>query len=169
MNVLSPVNLSAVNTQISYVDTPLWRSNSRLRPILAMAVVLIVAVLGCSADGEPTPYNRDIFTPYPGPPLLPMIFEGNFTVAGQPGPADQMIYAEFIHGGSPSTRTLDGKYAQVILSPVSVDDLDHGVISFYLGTREGDHVKADQTWTWSQVNQPTNQVLDLSFPRFPES
>jgi hypothetical protein len=101
-----------------------------------------------------------------------MIFEGKFTVAGERGPADQTIYAEFIHGGSPNSKTLEGEYLQVILGPVSVDDLEHGVISFYLGTREGDHVKADQTWTWNQTTRPanpTNQVLDLSFPRLPES
>jgi hypothetical protein len=90
-------------------------------------------------------------------------------VDGKPGPADQVIYAEFIHGGSPDSTTLAGEYMHVILGPLSVDDLEHGEISFYLGSRTGDHVKADQTWTWSQVSQPTNQVLDLSFPRMPES
>ncbi len=140
-----------------------------VRLVLTTVVVLVAAVFGCSTDGEPTPYDRDDFTPISGPPPLPMIFEGKFTVAGEPGPADQTIYAEFIHGGSPRSTTLAGEYLHVILGPVSVDDIEHGVISFYLGTRAGDHVKADQTWTWSQVSQPTNQVLDLSFPRFPES
>ena len=155
--------MNTLNTFSTTVATP------NIRIFLAIAAMLVVAILGCSTDGEPTPYNRDDFTPIAGPPPLPMIFEGKFTVAGEPGPADQIIYAEFIHGGSPDTRTLEGRYIQVILGPVSVDDLDHGVISFYLGTRDGDHVKADQTWTWSPVNQPTNQVLDLTFPRYPDS
>lgn len=155
LKTLAPSNLSAVTPSI--------------RLVLTTMVVLVAAVLGCSTDGGPTPYDRDDFTPISGPPPLPLIFEGKFTVAGEPGPADQTIYAEFIHGGSPRSTTLEGEYIQVILGPVSVDDIELGVISFYLGTRVGDHVKADQTWTWSQVNHPTNQVLDLSFPRFPES
>ena len=98
-----------------------------------------------------------------------MIFEGKFTVAGKPGPAGQTIYAEFVHGGSPDSTTFGGAYVHVILGPVSIDDIELGVINFYLGKRDGDHVKADQTWEWSRVNQPTNQVLDLTFPRLPES
>lgn len=169
MNASNPTNLSTPNSQISGAAAHLASSKTRIRLILTIALVVVAATLGCSADGEPTPYDRDDFTPVPGPPPLPMIFEGKFTVAGEPGPADQTIYAEFVHGGSPRSTTLEGEYIQVILGPVSVDDINLGVISFYLGTRAGDHVKADQTWTWSQVNQPTNQVLDLSFPRFPES
>ncbi len=147
---------------------PPW-SRTRLRLILTIAVALAAAILGCSSDGEPTPYDRNIFTPVPGPPPLPVIFEGKFTVAGKPGPAGQIIYAEFIHGGSPYTTTFEGDYVKVILGPVSVDDIEFGAINFYLGTRDGDHVKADQSWEWSRVNQPTNQVLDLTFPRLPES
>ena len=160
-----------VNARASGADAHQPRSKTPLRLILVIAIVLVVALFGCSSEnnGEPTPFDRDEFTPVSGPPPLPMIFNGKFTVAGEPGPADQTIYAEFIHGGSLRSTTLDGEYVQVILGPVSVDDLDLGVINFYLGTRAGDHVKADQTWTWSPVNQPTNQVLDLSFPRFPES
>ena len=97
-----------------------------------------------------------------------MIFEGKFTVAGEPGPADQTIYAEFIHGGSPNSTTFEGEYVQVILGPVSIEDVEHGLVTFYLGTREGDHVKADQTWEWDQLSRPTNQVLDLSFARLPK-
>lgn len=169
MNASNPPNLSTLNSQIPGAAAHLASSKTRIRLILTIALVMVAATLGCSADGEPTPYDREDFTPIAGPPPLPMIFEGKFTVAGEPGPADQTIYAEFVHGGSPRSTTLEGEYIQVILGPVSVDDIDLGVISFYLGTRAGDHVKADQTWTWSQVNQPTNQVLDLSFPRFPES
>ena len=139
--------------------------------VFTVLIVTVTAVIGCSSGGDPTPYDRDDFTPISGPPLAPMIFEGKFMVAGERGPADQTIYAEFIHGGSPNSKTLEGEYLQVILGPVSVDDLEHGVISFYLGTRDGDHVKADQTWTWNRAirpSNPTNQVLDLSFPRLPE-
>lgn len=144
--------------------------NLYLRFFLATLVIALIAAAGCSStEPEPTPYDRDIFTPIAGPPPFPIIFEGKFTVDGKPGPADQMIYAEFIHGGSPSTSTSEGEYMQVILGPVSIDDLDHGVITFYLGTRDGDHVKADETWEWSAAGSPTNQDLDLSFPRLPES
>jgi len=130
---------------------------------------MAIAVVGCASDVEPTPYDREDFTPIAGPPQFPMIFEGKFTVDGEPGPADQTIYAEFIHGGAPRSTTFEGEYVQVILGPVSEADLEHGVISFYLGTREGDHVKAKETWEWNPVGNPTNQVLDLSFSRLPES
>ena len=140
-----------------------------LRFGLVAAFLMIIAVIGCASDVEPTPYDREDFTPIAGPPQFPIIFEGNFTVDGEPGPADSTIYAEFIHGGSPISTTFEGEYVQVILGPVSEDDLEHGVISFYLGTREGDHVKAKETWEWDTVGKPTNQVLDLSFDRLPES
>ena len=169
MNPPGPVRQPTPNIRIFMTEVTPQRSKTRFRLILIIAVVMTVAIVNCSTDAEPTPYNRDDFTPIAGPPPLPMIFNGKFTVAGAPGPANQTIYAEFIHGGSTYFTTLDGEYVQLILGPVSVDDIEHGVIGFYLGTREGDHVKADQTWTWSPVSRPTNQVLDLSFPRFPES
>lgn len=140
-----------------------------LRFGLVAAFLMIIAVIGCASDVEPTPYDREDFTPIAGPPQFPIIFEGSFTVDGEPGPADSTIYAEFIHGGSPISTTFEGEYVQVILGPVSEDDLEHGVISFYLGTREGDHVKAKETWEWDTVGKPTNQVLDLTFDRLPES
>jgi hypothetical protein len=152
--------------------------NLYLRFVLAMFIVAAVAVAGCSSsddeatpivEPEPTAYDREDFTPMDGPPPFPIIFEGKFTVNGEPGPADHTIYAEFIHGGSPRSTTFAGEYIQVILGPVSNDDIEHGVISFYLGTRVGDHVKAEETWSWNPLSSPTNQVLDLSFPRLPES
>jgi hypothetical protein len=146
------------------------RNNLYLRFILATFIVAAIAIVGCStSNAEPTPYDREDFTPVAGPPPFPMIFEGTFTVDGEPGPADQTIYAEFIHGGSPNSTTFAGEYIQVILGPVSRSDVEHGVITFYLGTREGDHVKAAETWTWDTVSQPTNQVLNLTFDRLPES
>jgi hypothetical protein len=145
------------------------KQNAFLRFGLVAAFLMIIAVVGCASDVEPTPYDREDFTPVAGPPPFPIIFEGKFTVDGEPGPADSTVYAEFIHGGSPISTTFEGEYVQVILGPVSESDLEHGVISFYLGTREGDHVKAEETWDWGTVGKPTNQVLDLTFDRFPES
>ncbi|MBH62992.1 MAG: hypothetical protein CL569_11235 [Alphaproteobacteria bacterium] len=137
---------------------------------LVASVLLVIVAIGCSrSDVEPTPYDRKDFTPIAGPPIFPIIFEGKFTVDGKPGPKDQTIYAEFIHGGSQLSKTLKGEYIHVILGPVSVDDLEHGAISFYLGTRNGDRVKAKETWEWNTLSKPTNQVLDLTFPRLPES
>ena len=138
--------------------------------LFSAMTVLMLAVIGCTNnDVEPTPYDREDFTPLDGPPPFPIIFAGKFTVDGKPGPADQTIYAEFIHGGSPPSRTLEGEYMQVILGPVSAIDLEHGIISFYLGSRDGDHVKAKETWNWDQVKMPTNQALNLTFSRLPES
>jgi hypothetical protein len=145
------------------------KQNAFLRFGLVAAFLMIIAVVGCASDVEPTPYDREDFTPVAGPPPFPVIFEGKFTVDGEPGPADATIYAEFIHGGSPLSTTFEGEFVQVILGPVSQADLEHGVISFYLGTREGDHVKAKETWDWDTVVKPTNQVLDLTFDRLPES
>ena len=135
---------------------------------IVLSVLTILAVAGCSSmEAEPTPYDRADFTPVAGPPPFPIIFEGKFTVDGEPGPADSTIYAEFIHGGSPISTTYEGEYVQVILGPVSESDIEHGVISFYLGTRAGDHVKAEETWEWNTVGSITNQVLDLTFSRNP--
>ncbi|MCX8277618.1 MAG: hypothetical protein OTJ43_05010 [Dehalococcoidia bacterium] len=145
------------------------KQNAFLRFGFVAAFLMIIAVAGCASDVEPTPYDREDFTPMAGPPPFPIIFEGKFTVDGDPGPADSTIYAEFIHGGSPRSTTFKGEYVQVILGPVSESDLEHGVISFYLGTRDGDHVKANEMWDWDTVAKPTNQVLDLTFDRFPES
>ena len=145
------------------------KQNAFLRFGFVAAFLMIIAVAGCASDVEPTPYDREDFTPMAGPPPFPIIFEGKFTVDGEPGPADSTIYAEFIHGGSPISTTFEGEYVQVILGPVSESDLEHGVISFYLGTRDGDHVKANEMWDWDTVAKPTNQVLDLTFDRFPES
>ena len=145
------------------------KQNAFLRFGFVAAFLMIIAVVGCASDVEPTPYDREDFTPMGGPPPFPIIFEGKFTVDGEPGPADSTIYAEFIHGGSPRSTTFEGEYVQVILGPVSESDLEHGVISFYLGTRDGDHVKANETWDWDTVAKPTNQVLNLTFDRFPES
>jgi len=144
--------------------------NLYLRFLLATLAITLIAAAGCSStDAEPTPYDRDDFTPVAGPPPFPLIFKGKFTVDGKPGPADQTIYGEFIHGGSRKSTTLAGEYVQVILGPVSMDDVEHGIITFYLGTRDGDHVKAEETWEWSAGGSPTNQILDLTFPRLPES
>ena len=146
------------------------KKNLYLRLALGAFIVVFIAVIGCTTTGaEPTPYDREDFTPLAGPPPFPLIFEGNFTVGGKTGPADQTIYAEFIHGGSLRSTTLAGEYVQVILGPVSLDDIEHGVITFYLGTRDGEHVKAEETWEWDQIGKPTNQVLNLTFPRLPES
>ncbi|MBG82274.1 MAG: hypothetical protein CL791_03070 [Chloroflexi bacterium] len=133
------------------------------------SLILITVGVGCESQIQPTPYDRNDYTPIAGPPTFPMIFDGKFTVDGKPGPSEQTIYAEFIHGGSPLSRTLEGEYIQVILSPVSVDDLEHGEISFYLGTRDGDHVKAKETWQWDTTNKPINQTLNLTFPRLPKN
>jgi hypothetical protein len=136
---------------------------------IVLSALTIIALAGCfSTKAEPTPYDRTDFTPVAGPPPFPIIFEGKFTVDGKPGPVGSTIYAEFIHGGSPISTTLhEGEYAQVILGPVSESDIEHGMISFYLGTRVGDHVKAEETWAWNPIDGVTNQVLDLTFSRNP--
>lgn len=135
---------------------------------IVLLALTILTVIGCSStEAVPTPYDRTDFTPVSGPPPFPIIFEGKFTVEGKPGSAGSTIYAEFIHGGSPISTTFEGEYLQVILGPVSESDIEHGVISFYLGTRDGDHVKAEETWEWNPVDGITNQVLDLTFSRNP--
>jgi hypothetical protein len=162
----------APKTPTDLVPETLNFNNLYSRLVLAALAITLIAMIGCSSNTDEvdgTPYDREDFTAYDGPPLFPIIFEGNYTVDGEPGPADQTIYAEFIHGGSPRSTTYEGSYVQVILGPVSVDDIEHGIISFYLGTRDGDHVKAAETWDWEEVGSPTNQVLDLSFPRLPSS
>jgi len=55
---------------------------------LMLLVVAVMAFAGCSTDGDPTPYDRNDFTPIAGPPRFPMIFEGEFTVDGELAPPD---------------------------------------------------------------------------------
>ena len=81
---------------------------------IVLSVLTILAVVGCSStEVEPTPYDRADFTPVAGPPPFPIIFEGKFTVDGEPGPADSTIYAEFIHGGSPISTTYAVSYTHL--------------------------------------------------------
>ena len=57
----------------------------------------------------------------------------------------------------------------VILGPVSIDDEEKKEVNFYLGDRENDNVKANETWKFSErLSSPTTIYLDLSFDRLPK-
>ena len=111
--------------------------------------------------------NSENFQPLEGVPPLPYIFNGKFTIDNNPGPAGIKIFAQIIDGGSPISVTENGSYRHIILSPVSQKDLDHGIIHFYLGTREGNYIEAEQIFKIKKINSPTTINLDLNFSNIP--
>ena len=135
-------------------------------------------MVSCKDDSRKK-YDRDDFTALEGPPPMPMIFDGNFTVCKskifffclnyEPGPENINIFAEIVHGGSPMAKTLEGKYMHVILGPVSIEDEQKSEVNFYLGNKNGDNVKANESWKFSKkLSSPTTIYLDLSFDRLPK-
>tara|TARA_B100000427_G_scaffold178809_2_gene148784 strand:+ start:2360 stop:2848 length:489 start_codon:yes stop_codon:yes gene_type:complete len=146
--------------------------------LLSMILLFSFLLVSCKDDSRKN-YDREDFTPIPGPPPMPMIFEGNFTVCKskilffclsyEPGPENIDIFGEIVHGGSLIAKTLPGKYMHVILSPVSIDDEQKSEVNFYLGKKDGDNVKANESWKFSEkFSSPTTIYLDLSFDRLPK-
>ena len=57
----------------------------------------------------------------------------------------------------------------IILGPVSIDDEKKSEVNFYLGDKDGDNVKANESWKFSEkLSSPTTIYLDLSFDRLPK-
>ena len=146
---------------------------SNIKKIFIMLMILIFSINISCAENEkdlrPTQevINSEDFTLLEGPPPLPYIFYGNFTIDNNPGPAGIKIFAQIIDGGSPISVTENGSYRHIILSPVSQKDLDHGIIHFYLGNREGNYVESDQIFKIKKIDNPTTINLDLNFSNIP--
>ncbi|MBA31628.1 MAG: hypothetical protein CL748_03770 [Chloroflexi bacterium] len=158
---------------ISYLH--IGRNLYKLFLIIFVAFFLFISCENTSNKN----YDRNDFTPIPGPPPMPMIFEGNFSICKtkilffclkyEPGPENLEIYGEIVHGSSPISKTLNGNYMHVILGPVSIDDNEKKEVSFYLVNGQGDNIKANETWKFSdRLPSPTTIYLDLSFDRLPK-
>ena len=146
--------------------------------LFSMTLPLFFLLISCENDSRKI-YDREDFIPISGPPPMPMIFEGNFTVCKskiiffclnyEPGPENIDIFGEIVHGGSPTAKTLSGKYMHIILGPVSIDDEKKSEVNFYIGDKDGDSVKANESWKFSEkLSSPTTIYLDLSFDRLPK-
>ncbi|MBI63775.1 MAG: hypothetical protein CL778_00655 [Chloroflexi bacterium] len=143
------------------------------KKIFIILMILIFSIhISCvenEQDLRPTQQiiNSEDFQILEGPPPLPFIFNGKFTIDNKPGPAGITIFAQIIDGGSPIAVTENGSYRHIILSPVSQKDLEHGIIHFYLGDREGNYVESDQIFKLKKINNPTTINLDLNFSNIP--
>lgn len=149
---------------------------NKIIPKLFITGILIIILSSCSGekntsqiDTNPTQeiINSDDFIPITGPPPMPHIFNGKFTIKNKPGPKGVTIFAQIIDGGSPISVTNQGSYMHIILSPVSERDLDHGIFHFYIGSREGEYIEADQRYNIKSITNPTVIELDLNFSRLP--
>lgn len=144
-----------------------------LKNLSIMFMILFFSINFSCAENEqdlrPTQQiiNSEDFQPIDGPPPLPYIFHGKFTIDNKPGPTGIKIFGQIIDGGSPLSITENGYYRHIILSPVSQKDLDHGIIHFYLGSREGNYVESDQIFKIKKINNPTTINLDLNFSNIP--
>ena len=149
-----------------------------LYKLLFVIFLALFLFISCE-DRSKKNYDRNDFIPIAGPPPMPMIFEGNFSICKtkilffclkyEPGPENLVIYGEIVHGSYPISRTLNGKYMHIILGPVSIDDEEKKEVNFYLSNGEKDNVKANETWKFSErLSSPTTIYLDLSFDRLPK-
>ena len=142
-----------------------------------LLVLCIISISSCSSTkddpatintpGPQSLIDSETFDPIEGTPPLPLIFSGDFIVDGKPGPSGINIFAQIIDGGSVVSVTSRGLYQHVIVSPVSVRDIEHGFFHFYIGSREGDYVEAKETYPIKSIETPTNVTLNLNFSRLP--
>lgn len=137
------------------------------RPLALLAMTTLTALLllaACTPETEATATREPPSGP---PPSMPYIFEGNFTVDGEPGPAGLSIFARIGDAHSfPPAKTLDGRYNNIIVGPVYTSDLEHDV-TFHLGELDGDSVQAEETFPFEPVGSIANFEFDLSFPSLP--
>ena len=136
--------------------------------LLSMIFLISILLISCENDSRKI-YDREDFTPIKGPPPMPMIKIIFFCLNYEPGPENINIFGEIVHGGSPIAKTLSGKYMHIILGPVSIDDEKKSEVNFYIGDKDGDNVKANESWKFSEkLSSPTTIYLDLSFDRLPK-
>ena len=148
---------------------------------LAAAIVLTL-VIACGGGSEPKHPSEVCRTdaaggqsgqaqdgtqlPPGGPPSFPYIFHGNFEVDGEPGPAGVTMFARIGLAKSPTIATGAGTYRNIIIGPITPDDVD-AELEIFLGEPGQSNVKADQSFKFTKVNVPNTFECDLSFPRLP--
>lgn len=141
-------------------------SSPRLIVLMSLAAIML-AVMACGSNGDSsTPGDLPLCSP--GQPLsFPYIFAGEFTVNGEPGPAEMPIFARLGDCRGPYNNTpREGQYTNISISPETTSD-DGGEITFHLGAPDGNTVQAEQTYTFNTSAQPQLLTLDLDFPRLP--
>ena len=146
--------------------------------IFAAAIILAVAAAcggggeahhpsetcGSDAAGGQTQGGSQL--PPGGPPSFPYIFHGEFEVDGEPGPAGVPMFARIGGAKSPSISTGAGTYRNIIIGPLTSDDVEAD-LEIFLGDPDQATVKADQAFEFTSVSVPTTYECDLSFPRLP--
>ena len=147
-----------------------------LRYTLTLILTLAVIAVACSGEAaHPSDVcelvsayaqTGQIQLPPDGPPSFPYIFQGGFTIDGESGPAGLTMYARIGRAKSPLIDTGTGAYRNIIIGPLSEEDLD-AEVEFYLGTPEQSGVKADQVFRFERVSGPKTFECELSFPRLP--
>ena len=137
---------------------------------VAVAAMLAIGLLGaaCGSGADPTSVPTAQTSPPTGfPPSFPYIFEGNFTVAGQPGPAGVQVFARIGDARSqPAAAPRPGYYNNIVVGPLKTEDIDKP-ITFHLGDPDGASVQANETHPFNVVGRPTNFEFDLSFSSLP--
>ena len=147
-----------------------------LTSIAAAVILAVVIACGESEPKHPSEVCRSDAAggqtqnagslPPGGPPSFPYIFQGQFEVDGKPGPAGATMFARIGAAKSPSVSTGAGTYRNIIIGPLTTDDVD-AVVEIFLGDPEQSTVKADQTFKFTTVGVPTTYDCDISFPRLP--
>jgi hypothetical protein len=141
---------------------------SAKRPGLRLAALLALAALpalltACGSSGpEPTPTTSF------GPISFPYVFEGNFTVAGQPGPVGVKMFT-MLNGqqsGSVNETVREGQYRNVLAGANKPEDIGK-TITFHIGDPDGEHVQAEQTVPFHATGELQRVQLDLTFPELP--
>ena len=120
----------------------------------------------CGSDGTGGQTQGGSSLPPGGPPSFPYIFQGEFEVDGKPGPAGVPMFARIGSAKSPSISTGSGTYRNIIIGPLTPNDVEADV-EIFLGDPDGSTVKADQAFEFTSVSVPATYECDLSFPRLP--
>ena len=132
---------------------------------LALSAAVLLAA-ACGGGEPPQPTIQPMSLPPGGPVAWPYIFSGNVTAAGRPAPAGVPIFARLGSGRSPVAETLNGRYLNIVVGPVSEQDLQQS-ITFHLGNPDGPSIESAQSVIFEAPPGPESRVVDLSFPRLP--
>ena len=76
------------------------------------------------------------------------------------------MFARIGDAKSPSISTGAGTYRNIIIGPLTSDDVEAD-LEIFLGDPDQATVKADQVFEFTSVSVPTTYECDLSFPRLP--
>ena len=132
----------------------------KLTMLLALAALPALLAACGSDDPTATPDRSAIIS-------FPYLFEGTFTVAGEPGPAGLKMFT-MLNGEQAGNfnETGEGTFTNITASPNKPGDLGK-TITFHIGDPEGEYVQADQTMAFHAVSELQRLQIDLTFPELP--